>query len=167
MPINLTNVVVAGLGGQGVLRASDILAEVALRAGFDVKKSEIKGMSQRGGSVTSDVRFGAAVFSPMVSPGECDYLLVLEPTQVQPHQHYLKPGGTLIKPDAVPADQLQNKKALNVALLGALSAHLPLPEAHWLEALRAGFPAEFFEANRQAFAVGRASQTPAQPAQTP
>ena len=60
----LINVVVAGLGGQGVLKASDILADVALRAGFDVKKSEIKGMSQRGGSVTSDVRFGQIVLSP-------------------------------------------------------------------------------------------------------
>src|ERR1017187_7626908 len=59
----LINVVVAGLGGQGVLKASDILADVALRAGFDVKKSEIKGMSQRGGSVTSDVRFGQTVLS--------------------------------------------------------------------------------------------------------
>lgn len=160
MSKKLTNVVVAGLGGQGVLRASDILADVALRAGFDVKKSEIKGMSQRGGSVTSDVRFGEDILSPMVSPGESDYLLVLEPTQVEPHKHYLKPGGTLITPDAVNANLLKNKKALNVALLGALSAHLPLPEAQWIEALREGFPAEFFEANRQAFSVGRASQSP-------
>lgn len=158
MPSKLTNVVVAGLGGQGVLKASDILADVAVRAGFDVKKSEIKGMSQRGGSVTSDVRFGDVVLSPMVSPGEADYLLVLEPTQVAPNQHYLRPGGTLITPDAVNADQLLNKKALNVALLGALSAHLPLPEAEWLESLRAGFPASFFEANRQAFALGRAGR---------
>jgi indolepyruvate ferredoxin oxidoreductase, beta subunit len=151
----LTNVVVAGLGGQGVLRASDILADVALRAGYDVKKSEIKGMSQRGGSVTSDVRFGPAVLSPMVSPGEADYLLVLEPTQVEPHRHYLKSGGTLIAPDAVDPAKLPNKKTLNVALLGALSAHLPLPEATWLEALREGFAAEFFDANRQAFLSGR------------
>jgi len=62
----VTNVVVAGLGGQGVLRGSDVLADTAVRAGHDVKKSEIKGMSQRGGSVSSDVRFGERVFSPMV-----------------------------------------------------------------------------------------------------
>ncbi|MGO9587749.1 MAG: indolepyruvate oxidoreductase subunit beta [Limisphaerales bacterium] len=156
----LINVVVAGLGGQGVLKASDILADAALRAGFDVKKSEIKGMSQRGGSVTSDVRFGQIVFSPMVPPGEADYLLVLEPTQVDPHKHYLKPDGMLIAPDAVDAGKLPNKKTLNVALLGALSVHLPLPEAGWTEALREGFPAEFFDANRQAFLAGRASQSP-------
>lgn len=159
MPSKLTNVVVAGLGGQGVLKASDILADVAVRAGFDVKKSEIKGMSQRGGSVSSDVRFGDAVLSPMVSPGEADFLLVLEPTQVTPNQHYLKPGGTLITPDAVHAEKLPNKKALNVALLGALSAHLPLPEGDWIESLREAFPASFFEANRQAFTIGRAGQT--------
>ena len=158
MPGHLTNVVVAGLGGQGVLRASDILADVALRAGHDVKKSEIKGMSQRGGSVTSDVRFGDAVLSPMVPPGEADFLVVLEPTQVGPHQHYLRPGGTLIATDAVDPAKLPNKKTLNVALLGALSAHLPLPEAVWLDALREAFPAEFFEANRQAFFAGRNGQ---------
>ena len=61
-----TNVVIAGLGGQGVIKASDILADVARRAGLDVKKSEVHGMSQRGGGVRSDVRFGAAVLSPMV-----------------------------------------------------------------------------------------------------
>jgi indolepyruvate ferredoxin oxidoreductase, beta subunit len=162
MHSQLTNVVVAGLGGQGVLKASDVLADVALRAGFDVKKSEIKGMSQRGGSVTSDVRFGDAVFSPMVSPGEADFLLVLEPTQVEPNQHFLKPGGVLITPAAVNPEKLPNKKTLNVALLGALSAHLPLPEAEWLAALRAAFRPEFFEPNQQAFQTGRAGQSPTQ-----
>ncbi|HUC85526.1 MAG TPA: indolepyruvate oxidoreductase subunit beta [Candidatus Acidoferrales bacterium] len=156
MSDRLINVVVAGLGGQGVLKASDILAEAALRAGFDVKRSEIKGMSQRGGSVTSDVRFGPLVLSPMVSPGEADYLLVLEPTQVEANQHYLKRDGRLITPDMVAGDKLPNKKSLNVALLGALSVHLPLPEADWLEALRDGFAAEWFDTNRQAFLAGRA-----------
>lgn len=158
MPNRVTNVVVAGLGGQGVLKATDILAEVALRAGHDVKKSEIKGMSQRGGSVTGDVRFGEQVFSPMVTSGEADYLLVLEPTQVEPHRHYLRPGGVLITPDAVNANQLPNKKSLNVALLGALSAHLPMAQNCWLEVLRAGFPENFFEANRQAFSIGHQNQ---------
>ena len=154
----VTNVVVAGLGGQGVLKASDILAAAAFGAGLDVKKSEIHGMSQRGGSVTSDVRFGQAVLSPMVSAGEADYLLVLEPTQVEPHRHYLRPDGTLITPAAVDVAKLPNKRSLNVALLGALSAHLPLAENQWLDALRVAFPAEFFEANRQAFFIGRAGQ---------
>src|SRR5512136_2110754 len=98
-----TNVVVAGLGGQGVLRGTDILANAAMAAGYDVKKSEIKGMSQRGGSVTGDVRFGPEVFSPMVPVGEADYLLVLEPTQVDPNRQVLRPNGVLITPDAIKA----------------------------------------------------------------
>ncbi len=154
----VNNIVVAGLGGQGVLKGTDILAEVALRAGYDVKKSEIKGMSQRGGSVSGDVRFGVEVFSPMVPAGEADYLLVLEPTQVEPHQHLLRPGGVLITPDAVNVQQLKVKKALNVALLGALSAHLPFAEELWLKSLRAGFAESFFEGNKQAFLTGRAGQ---------
>jgi indolepyruvate ferredoxin oxidoreductase beta subunit len=64
----------------------------------------------------------------------------------------------LIAPDAVNPEQLANRKSLNVALLGALSARLPLSEAVWIEALREGFPAEFFEINRQAFLNGRAGQ---------
>jgi indolepyruvate ferredoxin oxidoreductase beta subunit len=155
----VTNIVVAGLGGQGVLTASEILATVLLRAGYDVKNSEIKGMSQRGGSVTSDVRFGEQVLSPMVTAGEADFLLVLEPTQVEPHRHYLKPGGALITPEAVDVSKLPNKKALNVALLGALSAHLPMAEDLWLTALREAFPESFFENNRTAFQIGRSRQS--------
>jgi len=151
----VTNIVVAGIGGQGVLKGTDILADVALRAGYDVKKSEIKGMSQRGGSVTGDVRFGGRVFSPMVSAGEADFLLVLEPTQLEPQKHMLRPDGVLIAPDAVSVDQLPNKKTLNVAPLGALSAHLPMTEEQWLAALRAGFAETYFEGNRQAFLLGR------------
>jgi indolepyruvate ferredoxin oxidoreductase beta subunit len=158
MPSPVTNVVIAGLGGQGVLTASAILADVAVRAGFDVKRSEIKGMSQRGGSVGSDVRFGGTVFSPMVPSGEADFLLVLEPTQVDSNRHCLRTGGVLITPDAVNPEQLASRKSLNVALLGALSARLPLPEAAWIEALREGFPPEFFERNRQAFLAGRDGQ---------
>lgn len=154
----VTNVVVAGLGGQGVLKGTDILAEVALRAGYDVKKSEIKGMSQRGGSVTGDVRFGKQVFSPMVPSGEADFLLVLEPTQVEPNKHLLRAEGVLITPDRVNAADLPHKRTLNVALLGALSAYLPMGEGLWLDALRSGFDETFFEGNKKAFLAGRKAQ---------
>jgi indolepyruvate ferredoxin oxidoreductase beta subunit len=152
----ITNIVIAGLGGQGVLKATDILAAAAMGAGYDVKKSEIKGMSQRGGSVTGDVRFGEEVFSPMVPTGEADFLLVLERTQVEPHRFMLRPKATLITPDAVDVNQLPGKKTLNVALLGSLSAHLPISEEQWLASLRAGFDETFFEGNRMAFLLGRA-----------
>jgi len=154
----VTNIVVAGLGGQGVLTGTDILAQVCLRAGYDVKKSEIKGMSQRGGSVTGDVRFGPEVLSPMVSQGEADFLLVLEPTQVEPNRYMMRQGAILITPDAVDHNALPGKKTLNVALLGALSAHLPMPEQDWLEVLKAQFHEKFFADNKAAFLVGRTAQ---------
>jgi len=161
MKSGITNLIIAGLGGQGVLKAAGIVADVAFRLGYDVKQSELHGMSQRGGSVSSDVRFGDAVLSPMVPPGEADFLLVLEPTQVEPHRYMLRPGGILITPDAVQASQLPNKKTLNVALLGALSAHLPMAEEQWLECLHSGFAETFFDGNRKAFLIGRAGQKPA------
>ena len=83
----VVNITVAGLGGQGVLTVTDIIAEVMFRAGFDVKKSEVHGMSQRGGSVSSEVRYGKEVASPMVPEGESDFLIVMEPTQVEVNRH--------------------------------------------------------------------------------
>jgi indolepyruvate ferredoxin oxidoreductase beta subunit len=149
------NVVLAGLGGQGVLKASDMLADAALRAGLDVKKAEVHGMSQRGGSVTSDVRFGDRVLSPMVPRGEADVLLVLAPSEVEVARPVLRPGGVLIGPDAVPEDGLPNKKSLNVALLGALSRHLPFPPETLLAAVKAALPERLHAVNEKAFELGR------------
>ena len=167
------NVVLAGLGGQGVIKASDVLSEAAFRAGYEVKKSELHGMSQRGGSVTSDVRFGPVVLSPMIPPGQAHFLLVLEPDQVEVNRGQLRPGGLLIDPSQIDLSRLTNRKSLNVALLGLLSAHLEIPEPIWLAALDAcfpvplpsdgrgikgvgsSFPEKLHEANRQAFAEGR------------
>jgi indolepyruvate ferredoxin oxidoreductase beta subunit len=149
------NVVVAGLGGQGALKASDIVADAAFRSGFDVKKSEIHGMSQRGGSVTSDIRFGAEVFSPMVPPGEADFLVVLAPTQVENNRWQLRSGGTLIPPDLIDPHLLRNSKSLNVALLGALSTFLDLPEAQWAAAIRGNLAEKLHEVNLEAFQKGR------------
>jgi indolepyruvate ferredoxin oxidoreductase beta subunit len=153
----VTNVVVAGLGGQGAIKASDILADAAFRAGFDVKKAEIHGMSQRGGSVSSDVRFGPVVLSPMVSRGEADFVLVLAPSEVEVARPMLRPGGLLITPDAVDESKLTNKRTLNVALLGALSAKLGIAREHWLAALHAALPERLHEVNEKAFAMGRES----------
>jgi indolepyruvate ferredoxin oxidoreductase beta subunit len=149
------NVVVAGLGGQGAIKASDILADVAFRAGKDVKKAEVHGMSQRGGSVTSDVRFGDRVESPMIPTGEADFLVVLAPSEVEVTRPLLRPGGVLIPPDLVDEKTLPNRKSLNVALLGALSKHLEFPEALWLEAVRAALPERLHDVNEKAFRIGR------------
>jgi indolepyruvate ferredoxin oxidoreductase beta subunit len=151
----VTNVVLAGLGGQGVIKASDILADAALRAGLDVKKAEVHGMSQRGGSVTSDVRFGDRVLSPMVPHGEADFLVVLAPSEVAVTRPLLRAGGVLLSPDLVPEAALPNKRSLNVALLGALSHYIDLPAEAWLEAVRAALPERLHPVNEQAFALGR------------
>jgi indolepyruvate ferredoxin oxidoreductase beta subunit len=155
MKNDVVNVVIAGLGGQGVIKASDILAEAAFRSGLDVKKAEIHGMSQRGGSVSSDVRFGKEVLSPMVPPGEADCLVVVAADQIENNRHMLRPGGVLITPAMVDEKMLANRKSLNVALLGALSYHLALSEQVWIEAVKANLPEKLHEANVQAFAVGR------------
>lgn len=153
----VTNVVVAGLGGQGVLKASDIVTDAAFRAGFDVKKSEIHGMSQRGGSVSSDVRFGDEVLSPMVPPGEADFLVLLDAGQLEPNRHLLRPGGILIEPGMIAASSLASKRSLNVALMGALSAWLDIPEEDWLAAVRASLSEGLHAANLAAFQIGRAA----------
>jgi indolepyruvate ferredoxin oxidoreductase beta subunit len=157
------NVIIAGLGGQGVIKASDILSEAAFRSGFEVKKSEIHGMSQRGGSVTSDVRFGSQVLSPMVPPGEADYLVVLAPDQVEVNRGQLRTAGVLIAPDMIDPAILTNRKSFNVALLGALSRHLDISESHWREAIHACLPEKLHAANEQAFAAGRTARAAAEP----
>jgi indolepyruvate ferredoxin oxidoreductase beta subunit len=154
------NVIVAGLGGQGVIKASDILADAVFRAGRDVKKAEIHGMSQRGGSVTSDVRFGDSVLSPMIPLGEADFLLVLAPSEVAVTKPLLKPGGVLIPPDAIPEEKLANKRSLNVALLGILAARLDIPEEHWQAAIRAALPERLHAVNDAAFKLGRETKLP-------
>ena len=158
---SVTSVVIAGLGGQGVIKASDILADAVFRSGLDVKKAEVHGMSQRGGSVNSDVRFGRKVFSPMVPFGEADYLVVLSPDQLENNRGYLRPGGVLLAPSSVDAGQLENKRSFNVAMMGLLSRHLDVPESCWREALEAAFPPHLLEVNLRALALGRATGSPA------
>ncbi|WP_294505242.1 indolepyruvate oxidoreductase subunit beta [uncultured Victivallis sp.] len=153
---NVTNITVSGLGGQGVLKVTDILAEVLFRAGYDVKKSEVHGMSQRGGSVSSEVRFGDEVASPMVPEGESDFLVVLDPTQIEVNLHKLKQGGTLITTDDVPMDKLKSPKALNIMMLGALSDKFPaIGEELWLEVIKAFLPQKLHEMNIEMFRLGR------------
>lgn len=165
---SVTNVVIAGLGGQGVVKASDIFAEAVFRAGYDVKKSEIHGMSQRGGSVSSDIRFGDEVFSPMAPPGEAHFLVVLVEDQVEPNRRRLRPDGVLLTPSSLPgyvdedADEDDDEetrlklRSMNVALLGALSTRLSIPEETWIEALRAKLPPRTHAFNEEVFRIGRA-----------
>lgn len=155
MSSRVTNIVIAGLGGQGVLKASDIVADVAFAAGLDVKKSEVHGMSQRGGSVSSDVRFGARVFSPMVPEGEADFLVVLDTTQVEVNRAVLRPGGVLLDPSVLGGQKLKSDRSMNVALLGALSRHLDFPEEAWAAAVATHLAPKLHELNFAAFEMGR------------
>jgi indolepyruvate ferredoxin oxidoreductase, beta subunit len=90
------SVLLTGVGGQGVVLASAIVAEAALRAGFDVKQSEVHGMSQRGGIVSSHLRYGACVGSPLVEPGRADAVVAMEWNEGLRALPYLRPGAPLI-----------------------------------------------------------------------
>ena len=94
-----TNVLVAGVGGQGVILASDMMSEVFMKAGYDVKKSEIHGMAMRGGIVTSHFRFGKKVYSPLIKEGEVDILFAFEQLEGLRWLNYLKPDAAIIMND--------------------------------------------------------------------
>lgn len=91
-----TNVMIVGVGGQGSLLASKLLGHVLLAKGYDVKVSEVHGMSQRGGSVVTYVRFGDKVYSPIIDKGEADYIIAFESLEAARYMEYLKPGGQVI-----------------------------------------------------------------------
>lgn len=99
MSDKVTNILLVGVGGQGILLASEILAETFMLAGFDVKKSEIHGMSQRGGSVVSHVRFGREVFSPTVPEGEGDILFGFELLEAYRALPLLRSGAKVVVND--------------------------------------------------------------------
>ena len=150
-----TNIILAGVGGQGILSISVVIDLAALRHGWHFKQAEVHGMSQRGGLVTSDIRFGQRVWSPMVPPGEADYLVLLAPSEMEAVQGALKPDGLVLGTEIVAAEDLPNRRSLNVALLGALSVHLAIPMEHLLDAMRAALPEKLHHTNEEAFAIGR------------
>jgi len=90
------DLLVTGVGGQGVVLASDIIGETAIAAGYDVKKTDTLGMAQRGGSVVSHVRMAPEVFSPLIREGTADLLLAFEKLEAARWSHYLRPGGIAI-----------------------------------------------------------------------
>ena len=90
------DILMVGVGGQGTILSSDILGEAALEAGYDVKKTDTLGMAQRGGSVTSHIRIGEKIFSPLISPGEADIIIAFEKLESCRSIEYLKPEGLAI-----------------------------------------------------------------------
>ncbi len=113
-----TNILVAGVGGQGVILASDIMSEVFMEAGYDVKKSEVHGMAMRGGIVTSHFRFGKKVYSPLIKQGEVDILFAFEQLEGLRWVDHLRANGKIvmndhkINPPAVNLGEMEYPKAI-------------------------------------------------------
>jgi len=186
----VTNILTDGVGGQGVILASDIVAAVMMRAGHDVKKSEVHGMAQRGGSVTSHVRFGPKVYSPIIRKGEVDILFSFEQLETLRYldflgetsvilvnnQKILPPSVTMGKDVYLPdiPERLRERyprftlvnaldaardagsiKAVNTALIGALSNCFSIEDRLWQEVIASMLPAALIELNLKAFTLGR------------
>ncbi|HSV95727.1 MAG TPA: indolepyruvate oxidoreductase subunit beta [Spirochaetota bacterium] len=92
----VTNIFLSGVGGQGAILASNILAEVFLNSGYDVKKAEVHGMAQRGGEVTTHFRFGKKVYSPLIKHGDVDFLVSFELLEAIRYINWVKPEGRVI-----------------------------------------------------------------------
>ncbi len=179
------NVLMVGVGGQGIILASDILAEAAMNAGLDAKKSEVHGMSQRGGPVFSHVRFGDVVHSPVIGKGEADVLYSLERMELLRWAPWGRAGAAAVYADtdvlpstleSYPAgldEEIRglfgqvvrfdmralrneiNPKAKNTVLLGAISVLAPLPVEAYAPAIEALVPPGTAAVNLAGFEVGR------------
>jgi indolepyruvate ferredoxin oxidoreductase beta subunit len=179
------NVLMVGVGGQGIVLASDILAEAAALSGQDVKKSEIHGMSRRGGPVFSHVRFGEQVFAPVIDEGQADVILSMEPMELLRWSRWARPGAAAcyfaepilpVGVDEYPSNLAAEigrlfpqvvrielaairrsvpLKVRNTALLGAASVFFPLGVEHLQQALKVMSPGGSYEANQAAFDAGR------------
>lgn len=138
--MSTTTVMLCGVGGQGTILAADLLAKVAAAAGLEVKLSEVHGMSQRGGSVDTVVKFGEEVFSPVTDPGMVDHLVAFELIEAMRRVQYVKPDGRL----------LVNPTAIQP--LPVLTADLPVPRG--LRAILDDEGAIFIDADELACEAG-------------
>ncbi len=184
------NILFSGVGGQGILLASEITAYSLLAAGFDAKKSEVHGMAQRGGSVTAQLRYGDKVYSPLIEPGKADILVafeMMEAARYLPYLHkdskvivntqkilppsvatgqasypentldaLLEKGITVVTVDALDlAREVGEVKTVNVVMVGAMSAFLPIDPSVCIAVIEQRVPQRFREVNLKAFAAGR------------
>ncbi|HEX7511229.1 MAG TPA: indolepyruvate oxidoreductase subunit beta [Chitinivibrionales bacterium] len=130
------NIFFCGTGGQGVLTAAELCAVAAMHAGFHVKKSEVHGMAQRGGSVESHVRFGKRIYSPLIEPKTADFLVCFHAGEGKRLSRYVKKGGInfqrfIDNPQYRPTDQ----RFFNTFFLGMLSAFLGIKPQNWQTAM--------------------------------
>jgi indolepyruvate ferredoxin oxidoreductase, beta subunit len=192
MRVSECDIVIVGVGGQGVILISDVIGRAAVMAEKPVCGAETHGMAQRGGSVINHTRIGCR-YSPMVASGGADVLVALEPGEALRFAHFLSPAGVALvntrpvlpssvtcgqaeypslqeilapikarcsKVIAMDASALAEKagtaQAMNVVMLGALAGYLPLLEETIMQALSLVVPPKFLEANKKAFALGKA-----------
>jgi indolepyruvate ferredoxin oxidoreductase beta subunit len=122
--IEKMDLLITGVGGQGVILASDIISETAITAGFDVKKTDTLGMAQRGGSVVSHVRIAPKVWSPLIKEGTADLILAFEKLEAARWSHYLRSGGIVIINDyeqppqsvSLGLEEYPDREAISVSL---------------------------------------------------
>jgi indolepyruvate ferredoxin oxidoreductase beta subunit len=150
------NITFGGTGGQGILKAAEICGWAAMYAGYHVKKSEVHGMAQRGGSVESHLRFGKKVFSPLVQQGGADILLCFHLEEHDRLKTFLKADGIdLIEYLEKAKATIENPRHLNTFLVGVLSAYLPIKPDCWQKAIEAVFKKKYVEENKGVFLKGR------------
>ena len=150
------NILFCGTGGQGVLAAAEICGWAALYSGLHVKKSEVHGMAQRGGSVESHVRFGEKVFSPLIPEGRADFLVAFDHGESSRLRHMLKSKGTNLI-DALDSAKhaVMDPRYVNIFLLGVLSRELPIAQEQWTRAIEKVFKNKNMEENIRVFQLGR------------
>lgn len=145
-----------GIGGQGVLKASEICGWAALYAGYHIKKSEVHGMAQRGGSVESHLRFGKRVYSPLIAAGGADFLVCFHHDEQPRLKAFLKKDGVDLTGllDRVQA-AIDNPQCLNTALVGVLAPRLPIRDECWMKAIETVFKPAVVAENKKVFLTGR------------
>ena len=176
---DVKNILLVGVGGQGTILASKILTSGLMEAGYDVKMSEIHGMSQRGGSVSTQVRYGKEVLSPIVGKGSADVIVAFERMEALRWLEYLKVGGKMVVNDfkinpapvnlgkaEYPDDIIEDLKTkcqvtavkageMNVVLLGALVKAIgSLDDVDWDAQIEKNVKPKFVELNKKAFKAG-------------
>jgi indolepyruvate ferredoxin oxidoreductase beta subunit len=170
------NVFLAGVGGQGILLASEVLGEAFLSSGYDVKKSEVHGMAQRGGAVTTHLRFGPKVYSPLIEPGAADLLIAFEKLEALRFLHYLKPDGAAVVnaqeippapvssgreryPDGI--EERLREGTSQVHVVDALGAALALHEVRTVNMVMTGAASHFLPLTEEAYVEALKVRLPA------
>ncbi len=149
------NILFCGIGGQGVLTASEIAGWASIFDGYDAKKSEVHGMSQRGGSVESHLRIGKNIYSPLIPDGEADFIVSFHKDEHKRMKYFLKKNGIdLIEYLTRAENEIENDKLINTYLLGVLSKHLPVSEQSWIKAMERVF-SSYLDKNIEIFKKGR------------